>query len=101
MRVQIDGPLAEGVTSKDVILHTIGVIGTAGGTAAVIEFCGTTIEALSMEGRMSICNMTIEAGARAGMIAPDEVTFKYLEGRPLSPAKGPEWDAAIAYWKVR
>lgn len=100
MRVQVDGPLGEGVTSKDVILHIIGEIGTAGGTGAVIEFCGTTIEALSMESRMSICNMTIEAGARAGMIAPDEITFKYLAGRPLAPAKGAEWDAALAYWKV-
>jgi 3-isopropylmalate dehydratase len=100
MRVQIDGDLSEGVTSKDVILHTIGVIGTAGGTGAVIEFCGTTFEAMSVEGRMSCCNMSIEAGARAGMIAPDEITFAYLKGRPLAPAVGPEWDAAVAYWKV-
>ena len=101
MRVQIDGPLAEGVTSKDVILHTIGVIGTAGGTGAVIEFCGSTVRAMSMESRMSVCNMTIEAGARAGMIAPDEITFEYLKGRPLAPAAGADWDAAVAYWKVR
>jgi 3-isopropylmalate dehydratase len=100
MRIQVDGPLADGVTAKDVVLHLIGLIGTAGGTGAVIEFCGTTFEQMSMEGRMSVANMAIEGGARAGMIAPDEITFKYLEGRPLAPAKGPEWDAAVAYWKV-
>ena len=85
MRVQVDGELAPGVTSKDVVLHIIGVIGTAGGTGAVIEFCGSVIRGLSMEARMSMCNMSIEGGARAGMIAPDEITFEYLKGRPLAP----------------
>ncbi|CUM67155.1 uncharacterized protein PRCAT00004847001 [Priceomyces carsonii] len=99
MRVLIDGDLAPGITSKDLILHTIGVIGTAGGTGCVIEFAGKAIENLSMEARMSICNMSIEAGARAGMIKPDETTFKYLKGRPLAP-KGSQWDKAIAYWKT-
>ncbi|BFZ53371.1 3-isopropylmalate dehydratase [Savitreella phatthalungensis] len=99
MRIRIDGQLAEGVSSKDLILHVIGVIGTAGGTGAVIEFCGSAIEALSMEARMSICNMSIEAGARAGMIAPDDNTFKYLKGRPMAP-QGEEWDRAVAYWRT-
>ncbi|KHJ33868.1 putative 3-isopropylmalate dehydratase [Erysiphe necator] len=100
MRIQVDGPLNPGVTSKDVILHTIGKIGTAGGTGMVIEFCGTTIESLSMEARMSICNMSIEAGARAGMIAPDEITFEYLRNRPLAPKFGSdEWNNAIKYWR--
>ncbi|WVN88273.1 3-isopropylmalate dehydratase, large subunit [Cryptococcus depauperatus CBS 7841] len=100
MRINVEGTLAEGVTSKDVVLHIIGVIGTAGGTGCVIEFAGSTIRALSMEARMSICNMSIEAGARAGMIAPDEVTFEYLQGRPLSPRPGEEWEKAVAYWKT-
>ncbi|KAK4048137.1 3-isopropylmalate dehydratase [Microbotryomycetes sp. JL201] len=99
MKIQVDGPLAEGVTAKDVALHIIGTIGTAGGTGAVMEFCGTTIESLSMEGRMSLSNMSIEGGARAGMVAPDEVTFEYLKGRPLAP-KGEDWDRAVAYWKT-
>ncbi|KAL9131548.1 MAG: hypothetical protein Q9217_000562 [Psora testacea] len=99
MRVQVDGALAPGVSSKDIILHVIGVIGTAGGTGAVIEFCGSAIRGLSMEGRLSICNMSIEAGARAGMIAPDETTFKYLEGRPLAPrVDSVEWKKATRYW---
>ncbi|KAL8679902.1 MAG: hypothetical protein Q9186_003872 [Xanthomendoza sp. 1 TL-2023] len=99
MRIQVDGPLTPGVSSKDIILHAIGIIGTAGGTGAVIEFCGSAIRGLSMEARMSICNMSIEAGARAGMIAPDETTFKYLEGRPLAPiVDSPEWKRAIKYW---
>ncbi|KAK4696872.1 3-isopropylmalate dehydratase, partial [Lecanoromycetidae sp. Uapishka_2] len=99
MRIQVDGELSPGVTSKDIILHVIGVIGTAGGTGAVIEFCGSAIRGLSMEARMSICNMSIEAGARAGMIAPDETTFKYLEGRPLAPKfDSPEWKKAVKYW---
>jgi 3-isopropylmalate dehydratase len=85
MRIQVDGRLAPGVSSKDIILHIIGVIGTAGGTASVIEFCGSAIRGLSMEARMSICNMSIEAGARAGMIAPDQITYEYLKGRPLAP----------------
>ena len=99
MRVQVDGELAPGVSSKDVVLHVIGQIGTAGGTGAVIEFCGSVIRNLSMEARMSICNMSIEGGARAGMVAPDEVTFEYLRGRPLAPEYGSvEWDRAVAYW---
>jgi 3-isopropylmalate dehydratase len=100
MRIQVDGELAPGVSSKDVVLHAIGQIGTAGGTGSVIEFCGSVIRSLSMEARMSICNMSIEGGARAGMIAPDEVTFEYLKGRPLAPKYGSdEWDRAVAYWK--
>ncbi|KAF2196319.1 3-isopropylmalate dehydratase [Delitschia confertaspora ATCC 74209] len=99
MRVQVDGELAPGVSSKDIILHVIGVIGTAGGTGAVIEFCGSAIRSLSMEARMSICNMSIEAGARAGMIAPDQITIDYLKGKPLAPKEGsPEWKKACAYW---
>ena len=99
MRIQVDGALAPGVSSKDVILHAIGMIGTAGGTGAVIEYCGSAIRALSMEARMSICNMSIEAGARAGMIAPDETTFNYLKGRPLAPkVDSPEWKKAVKYW---
>lgn len=100
MRIQVDGELGFGVTSKDIILYAIGQIGTAGGTGAVIEYCGSTIEALSMEARMSICNMSIEAGARAGMVAPDEITFEYLKGRPLAPKYGSdEWNRAVKYWK--
>jgi 3-isopropylmalate dehydratase len=99
MRIQVDGELPPGVTSKDVILHIIGVIGTAGGNGAVIEFCGSVIRGLSMEARMSMCNMSIEAGARAGMIAPDETTFEYLKGRPLAPKyDSPEWKRAITFW---
>ncbi|KAE8269703.1 hypothetical protein A4X09_0g2618 [Tilletia walkeri] len=100
MRIQVDGELAPGITSKDLILHIIGVIGTAGGTGAVIEYAGPTIEALSMEARMSMCNMSIEAGARAGLIAPDQVTYDFVKGRPLAPKEGKEWDAAVAYWKT-
>ena len=100
MRIQVDGELAPGVSSKDVVLHAIGKIGTAGGNGAVIEFCGSVIRALSMEARMSICNMSIEGGARAGMVAPDEVTFEYLKGKPLAPKYGSEeWERATAYWK--
>lgn len=99
MRIQVEGTLSPGVSSKDIILHTIGVIGTAGGTGAVIEYCGSAIRGLSMEARMSICNMSIEAGARAGMIAPDEVTFEYLKGRPLAPKVGSlMWKQAISHW---
>ena len=98
MRITIDGKLGDGVTSKDIILHIIGVIGTAGGNGSVIEFAGEAIRSLSMEARMSICNMAIEGGARAGMIAPDEITFEYLKGRPMSP-RGEEWDRAVKYWK--
>lgn len=99
MRIQVDGELLPGVSSKDIILHLIGQIGTAGGTGAVIEFCGSAIRGLSMEARMSICNMSIEGGARAGMVAPDETTFEYLKGRPLAPkVDSPEWNKAVKYW---
>ena len=97
MRVVVDGALGPGVTAKDIILAIIGQIGTAGGTGHVIEYGGSTIEALSMEGRMTVCNMSIEGGARAGMIAPDEKTYAYLKDRPKSP-KGELWDRARAYW---
>lgn len=101
MKIQVDGELLEGVTSKDVVLHIIGKIGTAGGTGAVIEFCGSTIRSLSMEARMSICNMSIEAGARAGMVAPDDTTFEYLKDKPLAPKyNSPEWNRAVTYWRT-
>lgn len=99
MRITVDGPLGPGVTAKDVILHIIGVIGTAGGTGHVIEYAGEAIRNLSMEGRMTICNMSIEAGARAGMIAPDETTFAYIKGKPMAPS-GEMWDKAVAWWKT-
>ncbi|KAJ7098374.1 aconitase [Mycena epipterygia] len=99
MRIAVDGELLEGVNSKDVILHIIGVIGAAGGNGCVIEYSGSVIRGFSMEARMSICNMSIEAGSRAGMIAPDEVTFAYLKNRPLAP-KGEIWDRAEAYWRT-
>ncbi|KAJ2924961.1 hypothetical protein H1R20_g12122, partial [Candolleomyces eurysporus] len=99
MRISVDGDLHEGVTSKDVILHIIGIIGTAGGTGCVIEYAGSVFRGFSMEARMSVCNMSIEAGARAGMVAPDDITFEYLKDRPLAP-KGEEWDRAVAYWKT-
>ena len=99
MRVRVDGALPEGVTAKDIILSIIGEIGTAGGTGHVIEYCGEAIEALSMEGRMTVCNMSIEGGARAGMVAPDAKTFAYLKDRPKSP-KGALWDQAVAYWET-
>jgi 3-isopropylmalate dehydratase len=98
MRVAVNGTLAEGVASKDVMLHIIGKIGTAGGTGCVIEFTGSAIQSMSMEARMSLCNMSIEGGARAGLIAPDEITFEYVKDRPLAP-KGEEWDQALEYWK--
>ena len=97
MRITVDGTLADGVTAKDVILAIIGKIGTAGGTGHVIEFAGSAIRGLSMEGRMTVCNMAIEAGARAGMIAPDATTFAYLQDRPMTP-KADDWDNAVAYW---
>jgi 3-isopropylmalate/(R)-2-methylmalate dehydratase large subunit len=97
MRVLVEGALAAGVTAKDIILAIIGEIGTAGGTGHVIEYAGDAIRALSMEGRMTVCNMSIEGGARAGMIAPDETTYAYLEDRPKSP-KGEAWEAARRYW---
>ena len=98
MRITVDGDLAPGVTAKDIILAIIGKIGTAGGTSHVIEFAGSAIRGLSMEGRMTICNMAIEGGARAGMIAPDEKTFAYLQGRPMAP-QGEMWDKAVSYWR--
>ena len=98
MRVTVDGRLPAGVAAKDIILAIIGEIGTAGGTGHAIEYAGEAIRALSMEGRMTVCNMSIEAGARAGMIAPDETTFAYLKGRPKAP-KGAAWDAARRYWE--
>ena len=97
MRITVDGALQPGVTAKDVILAIIGQIGTAGGTGHVIEYAGEAIRGLSMEGRMTICNMSIEAGARAGMIAPDETTFAYLKGKPMAP-QGEMWDKAVAWW---
>jgi 3-isopropylmalate/(R)-2-methylmalate dehydratase large subunit len=97
MLVRVDGVMPEGVTAKDIILAIIGEIGTAGGTGHVIEYAGEAIRALSMEGRMTICNMSIEGGARAGLIAPDEKTFEYIHGRPRAP-KDADWDTAMAYW---
>ena len=99
MRITVDGTLADSVTAKDVILAIIGKIGTAGGTGHVIEFAGSVIRGFSMEGRMTVCNMAIEAGARAGMIAPDQTTYKYLIDRPMTP-KGDHWDRAVAYWQT-
>ncbi|MDQ4136282.1 MAG: 3-isopropylmalate dehydratase large subunit, partial [Pseudomonadota bacterium] len=99
MRVTVDGQLPSGVTAKDVILAIIGEIGTAGGTGHVIEFAGEAIRSLSMEGRMTVCNMTIEGGARAGLIAPDEKTFAYLKDRPKAP-KGAAWDEAVRFWQT-
>ncbi len=99
MLVRVDGQLPEGVTAKDIILAIIGEIGTAGGTGYVIEYAGEAIRALSMEGRMTICNMSIEGGARAGLIAPDETTFAYVKDKPRAP-KGEAWDMALDYWKT-
>lgn len=99
MLVKVNGALPEGATAKDIVLAVIGKIGTAGGTGYVIEYAGDAIRALSMEGRMTVCNMTIEGGARAGLIAPDETTFDYLKGRPMAP-KGALWEAAVTYWKT-
>jgi 3-isopropylmalate/(R)-2-methylmalate dehydratase large subunit len=99
MRVTVEGQLGRGVTAKDVVLAIIGRIGTAGGTGSAIEFAGSAIRSLTMEGRMTVCNMAIEAGARAGMVAVDETTIRYLEGRPFSPT-GADWDPAVAYWKA-
>lgn len=98
MLVKVEGPLPRGCTAKDIVLAIIGKIGTAGGTGYAIEFGGSTIRSLSMEGRMTVCNMAIEAGARAGMVAVDDTTIEYLKGRPFSP-QGAEWDHAVEYWK--
>ncbi|HLN23527.1 MAG TPA: 3-isopropylmalate dehydratase large subunit, partial [Patescibacteria group bacterium] len=99
MLVRVDGALPPGITAKDLVLAIIGKLGTAGGTGYVIEYAGEAIRALSMEGRMTVCNMTIEAGARAGLIAPDEVTFAYIMGKPRAP-KGATYQAAVNYWKT-
>ncbi len=99
MKVEITGRLAPGVTAKDITLSVIGHTGTAGGNGHVIEYCGEAIRDLSMEGRMTVCNMAIEGGARAGLIAPDEKTFEYVKGRPHAP-KGAAWEAALAWWKT-
>jgi 3-isopropylmalate/(R)-2-methylmalate dehydratase large subunit len=99
MRVTVNGDLPLGITAKDLILAVIGKIGTAGGTGAAIEFAGDAFKSLTMEGRMTVCNMTIEAGARVGLFAPDETTFEYLKGRPKSPKAG-AWEAAVEYWKT-
>jgi 3-isopropylmalate/(R)-2-methylmalate dehydratase large subunit len=98
LEVNIDGTLPVGVTAKDLILAIIGKIGVNGGTGHVIEYRGTAIDSMDMESRMTICNMSIEAGARAGMIAPDDTTFEYLKGRPRAP-RGADWDAAVERWK--
>ncbi|CAO1654690.1 3-isopropylmalate dehydratase large subunit [Parasphingorhabdus sp. NYA22] len=99
MEIRVDGLLGPGISPKDLILHIIGVIGTAGGTGHVIEYRGEVFEKMSIEGRLTVSNMSIEGGARAGLIAPDEMTFAYLKGRPMAP-KGADWDAAVAYWKT-
>ena len=99
MAVNVEGELPDGVTAKDLILAIIGQIGTGGGIGAVIEYRGPAIRALSMEGRMTVCNMSIEAGAKAGLVAPDETTFAYLQGRPHAPT-GADWDAAVAHWRT-
>ncbi len=98
MEVRVEGDLRPGVSPKDLILHIIGVVGTAGGTGHVIEYRGKAFENMSIEGRLTVCNMSIEAGARAGLIAPDETTFAYVKGRPYAP-KGEAWDKALAWWK--
>ena len=99
MKVEVTGSLSPGVTAKDVTLSVIGRTGTAGGTGHVIEYCGEAIRSLSMEGRMTVCNMAIEGGARAGLIAPDEKTFEYVKGRPHAP-KGAQWESALAWWRT-
>jgi 3-isopropylmalate/(R)-2-methylmalate dehydratase large subunit len=99
MRVGVEGPLARGVTAKDVVLAIIGRIGIAGGIGCAVEFAGSTLRALSMEGRMTVCNMAIEAGARAGMVAFDETTLEYVKGRRFAP-QGADWDRAVAYWRT-
>jgi 3-isopropylmalate/(R)-2-methylmalate dehydratase large subunit len=97
--IRIEGELGPGVTAKDVILHVIGAIGVGGGTGSVIEYFGSAVSAMDMESRMTMCNMSIECGARAGMVAPDETTFEYLRGRPMAPA-GEDWARAVADWST-
>src|SRR5512133_1926834 len=99
MLVRVEGQLGRGVTAKDIVLAIIGRIGTAGGTGYTIEFAGSAIRSLSMEGRMTVCNMAIEAGARAGLVAVDDKTIEYVKGRPLAPT-GVEWEQAVAYWRT-
>jgi 3-isopropylmalate/(R)-2-methylmalate dehydratase large subunit len=99
MLIQVEGKLGPGVTAKDIVLAIIGKIGTAGGTGYAIEFAGSAIRSLTMEGRMTVCNMAIEAGARAGMVAVDDATINYVKGRPFAPV-GPQWDQAVAYWRT-
>ena len=99
MKIEVTGNVGPGVTAKDIVLAIIGKTGTAGGTGYVVEFCGTAIQALTMEERMTVCNMAIELGAKAGMVAADQTTFDYLQGRPFAP-KGADWDAAVAYWST-
>jgi 3-isopropylmalate/(R)-2-methylmalate dehydratase large subunit len=99
MLVRVEGKVGAGVTAKDIVLALIGRIGTAGGTGYAIEFGGSAIRALSMEGRMTVCNMAIEAGARVGLVAVDETTIAYLKGRSFAP-KGEDWDKAVAYWRT-
>ncbi|MEM6771055.1 MAG: 3-isopropylmalate dehydratase large subunit, partial [Bacteroidota bacterium] len=99
MRINVEGALQPGVTAKDIILYVISQLGTGGGTGYFVEYAGSAIRSLSMEGRMTVCNMSIEMGARGGLIAPDQTTFDYLEGREFSP-KGQDWEAAVAYWKT-
>ena len=99
MRVTVNGALALGVTAKDMALAVIAELGTAGGTGHASEYAGEAVRNLSMEGRMTLCNLTIEAGARSGMVAPDEVTFTYIKGRPYAPS-GENWDRAVAYWRT-
>jgi 3-isopropylmalate/(R)-2-methylmalate dehydratase large subunit len=99
MKIEVNGELGKGVGAKDIILYIIAKISAAGGTGYFIEYAGSAIEALSMEARMTICNMSIEMGARGGLIAPDQTTFDYIKGREFAPA-GEEWDKALAYWKT-
>ncbi len=99
MRITVDGELKKGVTAKDIVLYIISQISTSGGTGHFVEFAGSAIHSLTMEGRMTVCNMSIECGARGGMIAPDEITFEYMKGREKTP-KGEDWDKALVYWKT-
>lgn len=99
MKIEVTGDAAEGITAKDIVLAVIGKTGSAGGTGHVVEFCGKAIEALSMEGRMTLCNMAIEMGAKAGLVAPDDTTFAYLKGRQFAPT-GENWEQAVAYWRT-